>query len=340
MLRGETSGEMCRDGLQAEIMVNEVHKGSRVLTVIERQALDWVALLVSGKATVEDRVSLEHWLDRSSGHSEAFSEAVLLVRMTRRHQFPGSEQFRPAVWERPTTRRAALGSLAAVVSGVAILHPPLGLWPSWAELSSDYRTGVGERREIIPVQGVTLALNTRTSVALKSAANRPSVALIGGEVAATVGSAAVTRFTVITGDVTTSADQGSFDVRYTGNDICVTCAQGTVDVEGRGWRRTLAPGQQVTVSASEIGKTTTVDPIVVTAWRQGQLVFYDARLETVVDEVNRYRPGKILVARRELAKRRFNATFRIDRIENVVADLERLANVSATQLPGGVVVLS
>jgi transmembrane sensor len=331
---------MCRDGLQAEIMVNEVHNDSRVLTVIERQALDWVALLVSGKATVEDRISLERWLSRSSGHSEAFAAAVRLVRMTRCHQFPGSEQFRPTFWERPSTRRAALGSLAVAVSGVAILRPPLGLWPSWAELSSDYRTGIGERREIAPMQGVTLALNTRTSVALKSAANRPSVALIGGEVVATVRSAAVTRFTVIAGGVATSTERGSFDVRYTGEGICVTCAQGNVDVAGGGWRRTLVPGQQVTVNASEIGNTITVDPVVVTAWRQGQLVFYDASLETVVDEINRYRPGKILIARRELAMRRFNSTFRIDDIENVVADLERLANVSATQLPGGVVVLS
>lgn len=323
------------DGLQAE-MVNEVHNGPRVLTKIERQALEWVALFVSGKATVEDRVALKCWLNHSSGHSEAFSAAVRMVRLTRRHEFPGGEQFRPAVWERPSTRRAALGGLAAVVSGVAILRPPLGLWPSLAELSSDYRTGIGERREIAPAQGVMLALNTRTSVALKSAADRPRVALIGGEVAVT----AATRFTVIAGGVAASTDQGSFDVRYTGDGICVTCTLDKIDVEGGGSRRNLATSQQVTVNASEIGKTVTVDPVVVTAWRQGQLIFYDASLETVVDEINRYRPGKIMVARHELANRRFNATFRIDRIENVVADLERLANVSATQLPGGLVVLS
>src|SRR6201999_4361013 len=41
------------------------------------------------------------------------------------------------------------GALAAAsVATLAIVDPPLGLWPSWRELAADYRTRTGEQRDV------------------------------------------------------------------------------------------------------------------------------------------------------------------------------------------------
>lgn len=320
------------------LILNHAEGYPRDLTAIQREGLDWVALLVSGRATLNDRVSLERWRAQSSAHAEAFSAAVKLVRLARTRKFPGSEQFRPALWERPMTRRMALGGAIAAATSVAIIRPPLELWPSLAELTSDYRTGVGERREVALATGLSLELNTRTSVALKSHRGQPGIALIAGEVAANVRLPAAQRFYVIAGGSRISANDASFDLRMSDDGVCVTCARGMVHIGDD--LVALGPRQQLTFTRSGFGKPVIVDPSVVTAWRNGELIFYNASLGHIVTEINRYRSGKIVILNSELASRQFNSTFRIDHIENVVADLQKLANVSATTLPGGIVLLS
>ena len=46
---------------------------------------------------------------------------------------------------------------------MAEMRPPLDLWPSLADLASDYRTGTGERRNV-DIGGVSVELNTRSSL--------------------------------------------------------------------------------------------------------------------------------------------------------------------------------
>ncbi|MCW4463868.1 twin-arginine translocation signal domain-containing protein [Sphingomonas sp. BT-65] len=62
---------------------------------------------------------------------------------------------------------AGSGAIAAGLAGVLVLRdPPLGLWPSFAELLADYRTGPGQRQKLVPMAGIELELNTRSSLSL------------------------------------------------------------------------------------------------------------------------------------------------------------------------------
>jgi len=56
--------------------------------------------------------------------------------------------------------------------------------------------------------------------------------------------------------------------------------------------------------------------------------------------VNRYRPGRIILANRALAERKVVAGFRLDRIDDAVKDLTRSLGVQTRSLPGGIVLLS
>ncbi len=110
-------------------------------------------------------------------------------------------------------------------------------------------------------------------------------------------------------------------------------------MQAAGAREILAPSQQVDYNASALGKPTVVDPVLTTSWRQGWLVFRDAPFETIVAEVNRYRSGRIMIIRPELAQRRYNAMFKLDEINGIVGHLQRLSHASATTL-GNLTLLS
>lgn len=136
------------------------------------------------------------------------------------------------------------------------------------------------------------------------------------------------------------ASQARFNLRNTDQQVCVTCLDGTVevDVEGRSLR--LEPGQQVTYDARQVGSVQSVDTAAVMNWRQQVLVFNGATLSQMVDEINRYRPGMLLLLNRELGQRRVQARFSLDQLAGVALLIRDAYGVKCTELPGGVVVLS
>jgi len=310
-------------------------------TSVESEGLAWVELVVSGKATRADLSALARWRSRSEAHREAFAAAVKVHQFVGEHERTERDRFEPSFLERVSTRRSALmGAVAVGLGGYAAVKPPLGLWPSYAELTSDYRTAVGERRLIAPAPGVSVQMNTRSSVSLRSGSRGPGIDLIGGEIAVASQRDSAKPFTVHIGGNRVYAGNGGFDVRYDEGGTCVTCLEGRVGIESSNGRLELARGQQTRATEAGFGRRTAVDLNIVTAWQRGLIIFHNASLETIVSEINRYRPGKIVITNSSLAKNRFNGEFRISRLEDALPQIAKVANASVTQLPGGIVVLS
>ena len=59
----------------------------------------------------------------------------------------------------------------------------------------------------------------------------------------------------------------------------------------------------------------------------------------MVSEINRYRPGHVLVVDDKLARSRLNGRFRIDRLDTVFVQIREVLGASVTELPGGIVLL-
>jgi transmembrane sensor len=78
----------------------------------------------------------------------------------------------------------------------------------------------------------------------------------------------------------------------------------------------------------------------VTAWQSGLLIFRDRPLVSVVEEVNRYRPGKIVIVSAALRQRSVNGDFEIAKLDSFVTQVQQLTGAHATSLPGGLVILS
>jgi transmembrane sensor len=101
----------------------------------------------------------------------------------------------------------------------------------------------------------------------------------------------------------------------------------------------LGGGQQILFNERGMSQVAAIDPEVVTAWQRGLLIFRDEALSRVIEEVNRYRFGKIVLLDNKLGQRRIAANFRLDRIEDVVDFVADVVRAPVRRLPGGVVLL-
>lgn len=314
----------------------------RDLTALHRQALDWLALTASGNATAADLAAMKKWRAVCPENEDAFRLATTMAQFVRTQPLPTSEGLKAPWFERPTTRRMALAGMGVAVAAYSVVRPPMGVWPSLAELTSDYRTQTGEQKSVALARGVSLQLNTGTSIGVRHDRANPGIRLIEGEVAVSARLPQDGLFSLHAPTGSVVARDATFDVRIVDAGFRTICLDGAVTVQSGNRQVPLTAGQAVTCStgASAPGKPYSVDLTVATAWRRGQLVFYDAPLRDVVAEINRYRPGRIVVVGSRIGGRRINASFSIRQLDNTAQNLARFAGVSATTLPGGIVLLT
>jgi transmembrane sensor len=304
---------------------------------LRQEGMQWLALMISGRATDEDLAEMERWKHQSPAHGEALATAIRMRQLVAaQDKFSGQ----PPFLYRPATRRLALGGAVAAAAVYSAARPPLALWPSLSELGADYRTGIGEQRQIALARGVSVAMNTRTSLSLRPNPGRPGIELVTGEIAMTTQLPKAAIFTVYAGKAQITASDANFDLRNDDGRVRVSCLEGRLAIRAGNVLRELGPSEQLQFAGNAIGEAVRVDPVVLTAWRHGLLIFHDASLSNIVAEINRYRAGKIVVMNAALASRRFNGQFKIAHIDNAVAELTHLSNASTSILPGGIVLLT
>ncbi|MGY3693590.1 transmembrane sensor [Bradyrhizobium sp. USDA 3240] len=312
------------------------------------EALDWVVRLKAGGPTRADVDALQRWRAQSPDHEDAFRAAARLLRSaSAAAKELADEQVAAApvaaLPPRPSrllTRRIVLGGAIAAAAGYVMIRPPLEMWPSIEELSADYRTGKGEQRKVMLAPDISVELNTQTSLALRPSPNETRVELISGEASVVTRRSSSTPLVMLARDGRISALQADFNARCLDGVVSVTCLDGIVTVEQDGRSVQLRKAEQVTYSTAGLQASLPVDARQVAAWQTGLLIFRDRPLASVVDEVNRYRAGKIIITSAELKRRLVNGTFQVDKLDNFVAQVEQLFGARITSLPGGVVLMS
>ncbi|TXD59893.1 DUF4974 domain-containing protein [Ralstonia sp. TCR112] len=319
----------------------------KISHTLRREAHAWVRRLTSGDATVADAQALKRWCETSDAHAVAFVEARRLWKdfgpageAVRRRQAAQATNM-----QRATTfgRRAFLGGAFATAAGAAVaVVAPAGLWGAFPALAADFRTKTGEQRQLALAADVTVDLNTHTSVALRRDATANAlqgVELLDGEIAVNTTRAAAQPFIVAAGPGRAEATQANFEVRNLDTRVCVTCLSGDVRVDANGRSVMLTANQQVTYGKHAMSAVMAADAATTSAWRSGVLVFRQTPLSDVVDEINRYRPGHVLVVDSKLERSRLNGRFRIDKLDTVFAQMREVLGAKVTELPGGIVLL-
>lgn len=324
-----------------------------VETTISNEAIEWFSKLHSGRVTPEDRNRFEDWRKRSSLHAKAYADVEMFWalldeparRVFEREETLASEQtdatplIRKAgqrVARRPA-RRAFVGlSLAAAL--VMYLWLP-GAFRFW---TSDYHTEWGERQEITLEDGSRVSLNTHSALSVEFSPERRVIKLLEGEAYFQVSHDPDRPFIVLTAHGVAKVTGTAFNVYERDDRMTVTVSEGRVRVytEGAEDRAIeLSAGLQATGSIDGIGPVLRVDARQASAWREGLLVFNMQPLAAVVDEINRYFPGKIIIADPRIRERVVSGAFDLTRPRDILTAIEKTLGLSSVNLSGALTLL-
>jgi transmembrane sensor len=316
---------------------------------LQQEARAWVRLLASGEVKAWDAQGFQRWLRRSPAHKEAFSEARRVWQVMKpaagdvlRANPKMAAAHARALDRSVLPRRAFMGAAmsAAAVAAVAVVYPPLGLWPSAVELGADYRTATGEQQQIAQAGWAQVTLNTRTSARRQMVdGEMVGLELIDGQAAIDLRGAG-RFFSLVAGVGRSVAEAGRFDVKYLDGKVCVTCLDGGVRVMHPAGVRTLQARQQTVYDTQAISGIAGAEPRDVSAWREGELVFRQTRLADVIAEINRYRSGRVMLANDAVRDRLVSGRFLIASLDTALWQLQHTYKLGARSLPGGLLILS
>jgi len=317
----------------------------------QEQADYWLTLLDSPLAGPEQHRAFQHWLAESPANRAAWDEARAfwqqLDTLDREQIAALDRRLSTAAKRRDLTpapkpcRWRFLNPWSVPACACLLLLAWIGSasWPVWF---ADYRTAVGEQRALQLSDGSTVLLNTGTTLSVDFSATRRTLTLHHGEAYFKVAKDAERPFEVQTDDGRVRALGTAFEVRQLDRDMTVTVYEHAVRVafsQGATIER-LREGEQVEFDAGRVSPVATVNLKQTQAWRDHRLVFRDLPLAQVVAELNRYRPGNILIVNEKLKRHRVTGVFDPREPDAALAVIESTLNLAAYRLPGRLVLLA
>jgi transmembrane sensor len=319
------------------------------------EASAWLARLEAGDATALERERFAVWLARSPAHAKAWQEARELLsalelpaRSVRRRAGAVRTMRRRVGAAQPARQRQKahhpLPRFARAAAGLALAAALVALWqpPLLDDWRSDYHTAWGEQRRISLADGSQILLNTDSAVAVDLAGSERRVRLLRGEAFFQVAHAPERPFWVEAGLARARVTGTAFSVDKAGDEVLVTVAEGRVETSAAVSAAApvpLLPGQSISYLGNHRQEVRTVDVARSLAWRQGRLVFIQEPLSRVVEQINRYRPGRLVIIDPALNDRPVTAVFSLERLEDAVEALEQSIGAPARRLTGYLVFL-
>jgi transmembrane sensor len=166
----------------------------------------------------------------------------------------------------------------------------------WEDWSADYQTATGERSTIALADGTQLVLNTASSVDVRFDSRQRLVQLYTGEVLVTTAADKMLParpFRVQTRQGMLRALGTRFDVRQEGMRSHVAVFEGAVELTPlKAPGVVVQAGQQCSFTANRAGPVQAADDSQA-LWSQGVLFADKMRLADFVDELSRYRHGRL-----------------------------------------------
>ncbi|WP_451996489.1 FecR family protein [Azospirillum argentinense] len=312
------------------------------------QALDWFIRLQAEDAGDECRRACADWCAADPRNARAWALAQdmwaspllteALVATTVPNAAPREAaptvSLRPSRRSRPLARRAmawAAGLLVAVGLGLAADLP--------LRLQADHRTATGVQERLQLADGSRVLMDTGTALATDVEGGERRTRLLRGAAFFEVTPDPARPFRVAAGPAVVTVVGTAFAVRYLDDRVTVTVRHGTVDVARPGGPAVrLRAGEEVVVTASGVGVEHPADLSAALGWVDGRLVFEDRPLGEVLDELDRYYPGLILVPD-SLADRRITGNYRLDDPARTATALAGLVRAETLRVSDALLIL-
>jgi len=236
----------------------------------------------------------------------------------------------PATQPRPDRSRWPLLAGLAATLLLAALGTITLLGNNTPEAHTDiYATLIGEQELITLPDGSTALLNTASRMEVTYSREARHILLTEGQALFEVVKGE-TPFTVEAGGWDTTALGTVFEVYLPPEGVRVTLIEGSVNVTNDGAGEILAPGDQLTVTASTPTKSR-IDPARALSWKSGMITFTDVTLAEAAAEMNRYSETKLRVDA-QVANERLSGVFRAGDQEGFAAALEAFLPVRSMRV--------
>lgn len=303
---------------------------------LKQQAMSWVVRLNSGEANKGDRQAFTLWIQQSGEHRQAFFEARRLWLSMGQLDLTGTESLSNRqdnrLHERPSKSRMRWfyhGFAVSLLFVCLLLIQPFYL----RYIAADFRSGVGEIKTLQLPDGSMVYLNTDSLLAEHYSEQTRHIELLTGEAEFDVAPDKSRPFIVTAGSGKTRALGTRFVVKYTDAKVKVSVLEHAVEISS-------AYHESVTLNTGfklEYGEKGLLDipkvivPAETNAWRDGKLKFNAHPLQEVVAEIDRYLPGKVILASADFADHRVNGVFDIKNLDgaiNVIAKSLHLQTAS------------
>lgn len=317
----------------------------------DEQAGYWLALLDSPLADDERRKAFEHWL-ADPENLKAWQK--LRTFETRLHQIDAEQitrlqnriaQLSPTspnpVGIPPTLLKRARRTWAMPLVACVLLAV-LANVARQAGYFADYRTLPGEQTHITLEDGSQVLLNTATALSVDYTEQARKLTLYKGEAHFEVAADAGRPFTVSSPDARVTALGTVFDVKRAESATTVTVFEHAVSIvfaDGAKIDR-LNTGEQAVYRQAEININPTVNLKQAGAWQNHRLVFANRPLGDVVNELNRYRSGIVLITDRRLAAHEVTGAFDSRDTDAILQAIAKSLPITEHRLTNRIVLLS
>jgi len=298
---------------------------------VREQAAQWFARTRDGALSADLQAQFEAWLVQHAQHQYEYDLLARLWGAADALPRARLEALCQADPVRPLPRRRFIQQ--ALAAGVGAAAVGLG-WFGWQNHQLNYQdhlqTALGERRQLELPDGSHLELNGRTQLHVNFSAGQRHVELLAGEVMFNVAHDTARPFVVRAGKGMVTVTGTRFDVRLDPARTRVAVEQGSVKVQGDGESQVLLTaglGSQIDVQG-KVAAAYAVDAAALTAWRKGKLVFNDAPLSEVAEEVSRYRAQPLRVTPGKVAALRLSSTFSSDDTDALLRALPSILPVA------------
>jgi transmembrane sensor len=286
-----------------------------------REAAHWYARLGAEQVSGEVHQQWSLWHAQDTAHQWAWQQVQRLQAQLQGLPGPLAYQAIQQASSAPALARRTL--LKGLVLGVGA--GGLGLYgyreaPLWL---ADYRTRVGERQRIALADGTTLILNTASAVDVRLQADLRLVIVRAGEVLIETGKDP-RPFVVRSAEGDMRALGTRFTVRQREGitDLCVLeHAVAVHSNNGTGAEQVVPANQRLSFSATQLYSPSALDPSQ-TQWANGQLVIDNWRLDQLLAELQRYRPGFVQCSA-DIAGLRLSGAYPLDDTDSALAAIAR-----------------
>ncbi|MGE0629711.1 MAG: FecR domain-containing protein [Hyphomicrobiaceae bacterium] len=311
------------------------------------EAAAWQARLREPDAGPDTHAAFQDWLKRDPNHLDAYDQAERLWGALSNTAKPPKRD-EAAIEALIASARPSRSRRVARAAGVGLclmLAIGAGDWIRCGgldDLRADYVVPTGAQRTVSLEDGSTIELNTDTAIAIDLTANDRRVRLFRGEAYFRVAHDPKRPFIVETRDGETRVTGTTFNLRAGSGQTQVGLIEGRVRLSSAHEPQRivdLSAGQEGDITSRGISAPRGFDAGSTTAWRRGQIVFFRTPLAEVVNELNRYHRGRIVILGSGLSALPVTGVFDAHDPAGAIGIIEGTLGVSSIRLTDALIIL-